>query len=431
MTATKTRRQTVNFLGFLRGQLSSLQGIPTLCYELIQNADDVKDENDQPGGATRISFDVCDDALWVENDGVFREIDFDRMEQVSWGNKREEADTTGSFGIGFISVYQVTDSPELFSSGEHWQFQPQALEEERIVIEELETEYTRFRLPWAFETSQIRQDLNFPSVKPEQLDNFAEQFIKSVENAALFLKQVQMLEVKRNGKLLRKIEVLREEDGLLLADGEKTITWRIIEGSFEEEAKVMRRQYGDLIEKKRKPTITLAIPDQPLSSGLLYAFLPSETHTGLPFHINADFYPSSDRKRILFDQDYKSEWNRVAIECAASTLAAHIDHLLKLYSPEPFWDFADKVKNVTETFGLDAPVEKFWNELVPGIRSSKSILTTSKNHLRPSEVFYLDTDVEVDAAFVFEDLGINTVHPNLRKYRNPMIEKDGARVIRM
>ena len=114
-----TLKQSVNFLGFLRSQLSGLQGIPTLCYELIQNADDVKDYQGNPA-AFRITFDVRDDALYVENDGVFREIDFERMLNVSWGNKKEEAGTTGAFGIGFISVYQITDSPEIFSSGRHW-----------------------------------------------------------------------------------------------------------------------------------------------------------------------------------------------------------------------------------------------------------------------------------------------------------------------
>ena len=69
MTEIKTRRQSVNFLGFLRGQLNGLQGIPTLCYELIQNADDVKDENGNPV-ASRITFDGCDDALYVYNDKV-------------------------------------------------------------------------------------------------------------------------------------------------------------------------------------------------------------------------------------------------------------------------------------------------------------------------------------------------------------------------
>ena len=422
MAGTTTRSQTINFLGFLRGQLSGLQGIPTLCYELIQNADDVKDENDKPGGASRISFDVCDDALWIENDGIFREIDFNRMEKVSWGNKREEADTTGSFGIGFISVYQVTDSPELFSSGEHWRFQPQAPENQRIVIEELETEYTRFRLPWAFGISQVRKELGLPPVKTEQLDDFADQFIQSIENAALFLKQVRILEVKRNGNLLFRIEVVKDGNELLLDDGEHLIQWKIFEGSFELPARDMRQEYGDLIEEKRKADVKLAIPAKPLENGLLYAFLPSETHTGLPFQINADFYPSSDRKRILFDQDYKSDWNRLAIECVAKTLAEHTDKLLGIFSPQDFWEFAEKVKQASESPGLNAPIELFWEQLRPQISITKAAMTSAGIRVCPPETNYLDHDPEVDAAEIFEELNIHTVHSDLRKYRNTLID---------
>ncbi len=422
MSEGKTRRQTINFFGFLRGQLNGLQGIPTLCYELIQNADDVKDKNDLPGGATRISFDICDDALWVENDGVFREIDFNRMEQISWGNKREEAETTGSFGIGFISVYQITDSPELISSGEHWQFRPQASENERIVVERIETEFTRFRLPWAFDTSSIRQELGILPVNPEELNEFATQFVQSIENAALFLKQVRELEVLRNGQLLRRIEVLKEGNELLLSDGERDIKWQIIEGDFDGPAEIMRQKYGALIEEKRTSIVRLAIPDQPINDGLLYAFLPSETRTGMPFHINADFYPSPDRKRILFDQDYKSEWNRLAIECAATTLASNLDQVLDIFDPQGFWDFSDLVKNASESKLLEAPTDKFWDELVAQIRGKKCVLTSSDKLEFPGEVSYLDRDDEVAAASILEELDIPTIHSQLRKYRNPLIE---------
>ena len=35
--------QVIDFLGFLEAKLRDLQGVSTLVYELIQNADDVKD----------------------------------------------------------------------------------------------------------------------------------------------------------------------------------------------------------------------------------------------------------------------------------------------------------------------------------------------------------------------------------------------------
>ena len=336
MTEIKTRRQSVNFLGFLRGQLNGLQGIPTLCYELIQNADDVKDNNGNPA-ATRITFDVCDDALYVYNDGVFRDIDFERMEKVSWGNKREEEGTTGAFGLGFISVYQITDSPEIFSSGRHWQFVPNGHEDERIRETLMETKETKFRLPWAFEESEVRKELGIMPVSRESLSDFAVQINHSIESAALFLKQVTTLELRRNGKLIRKIEAVRENDNLLLADGSQTVIWRIFEGSFEASANEMRRRYGGIIETKRQPIVKIAVPDDPEVNGLLYAFLPSETSTGLPFHINADFYPSPDRKRIIFGDGFKAEWNELAIQCATVTLANHCDEFLEIFSQKNFW----------------------------------------------------------------------------------------------
>ena len=41
--------QGVDYLGFLEAKLRDLRGIATLACELIQNADDVKDEQGEPG----------------------------------------------------------------------------------------------------------------------------------------------------------------------------------------------------------------------------------------------------------------------------------------------------------------------------------------------------------------------------------------------
>jgi hypothetical protein len=429
MTETITRRQTVDFLGFLRSQLSGLQGIPTLCYELIQNADDVKDYGGKPG-ATRITFDVCDDALYVENDGLFREIDFDRMERVSWGNKREEAGTTGAFGIGFISVYQITDSPEILSSGRHWRFQPNAPENERILETKIETEFTRFRLPWAYEVSNIRAELRIPPVDKTQLDNYVIQINQAIEAAALFLKQVTTLEIKRSGNLVRRIETLKDGNGLLVADGDQTIVWRILQGHFDIGAARMRGQYGNLIEEKRQPVVKIAIPEMPLENGLLYAFLPSETHTGLPFHINADFYPSQDRKRIPFEQSYQSQWNHLAIECAADTLAAQVDEVLDLFEPQVFWEFVECVKQASDASTLSPIFARFWNQLKPQIRAKPSVLTASEKHLTPPQTIYLDTEDQINAGPILENIGIDTVHPDLRHSRNLLIET-GVRLLKI
>jgi hypothetical protein len=421
MAETKTLRQTVNFLGFLRGQLNGLQGIPTLCYELIQNADDVKDENGNPA-ATRITFDICDDALYVYNDGVFREIDFERMVKVSWGNKREEEGTTGAFGLGFLSVYQITDSPEIFSSGRHWQFIPNGHENERIRETLMETKETKFRLPWAFDESEVRKELGILPVARESLNEIARQINHSIESSALFLKQVSTLELKQNGRLIRKIEAIRENDQLLLADGNQNVIWRIFEGRFEAAANEMRRRYGGIIENKRQPTVKIAVPDDPKVNGLLYAFLPSETPTGLPFHINADFYPSPDRKRIIFGDGFKAEWNELSIQCATEILADHCNEILEIFSNQDFWEFAERIKKASTKDGLSPEFSRFWELLKPQIKNKETVLTSSNKIVLPTAALFLDAKELTDAENIFGNLGLNIVHSDLRSRQNLLLE---------
>lgn len=416
----KQRQQTIDFLGFLRSQLNGLQGIPTLCYELIQNADDVKDENGNPG-AHRITFDVCDDALWVENDGVFREIDFERMQRIAWSNKREEAGTTGAFGIGFISVYQITDTPEIFSSGRHWVLHP----EERGLIyeEELDTQFTRFRLSWAFDFSKVRKDLGVLPVTKEQVQHYPEEIAQIIENAAIFLKQIDLLEVKRNGELIRRIQVLRENDECILDDGKTTIFWRILRGDFSDAAQAMRERSGEQIEAKRRATVELAIPDEPLEHGLLYAFLPSETVTDLPFHINADFFPSPDRKHILLGTDYRAEWNRRALECARETLAHHVKELVDLFDIPKFWKFVSRTKDACERGPIANQLPDFWRSIRSEISKERVILSTRGERLRPPQAYYPPQKEVFDAAEALEDLELPIVHGDLHRYRNLLIDR--------
>ncbi len=381
-----------------------------------------------------MKFDGCDDALWVENDGVFRQIDFERMKKISWGNKNQEADTTGAFGIGFISVYQITDAPEIFSSGEHWVFHPEEDEKNRILVDEMPTERTRFRLPWAFKETSVRRELQIPPVNPNALEKFTKEIVEAIEHAALFLRQLTTLEVRRNGESRRKIEVVREENQYLIADGEKTTEWRIFRGDFgdSEEYQTLRKKFDSLLQYRRTQ-VEIAVPEVPSGNGLLYAFLPSETNTGLPFHINADFFPSPDRKRILLGDDYKSDWNRLALECAAQTLARNVGDLLELYPDlRLFWEFASQVQAADENGPLHGQIPAFWKQMQVGVAIRPTVLTASQKKMRPRNVFYPRRDDEAKAAFIFEELGLPTVHEGLRKFQNLLTSKEiGVNILRM
>ena len=95
--------------------------------ELIQNADDA--------GATEVRFlydqrsnedamtclidegmkDCQGPALWVYNDAVFQNEDFENLTKLNGATKEQDTQLIGKFGLGFNAVYNVTDVPMLVS----------------------------------------------------------------------------------------------------------------------------------------------------------------------------------------------------------------------------------------------------------------------------------------------------------------------------
>jgi len=423
------RRQTTDYWGTLQTSLRDLRGIGTLAYELIQNADDVLDEEGQPG-ATRITFDVCDDALIVENDGVFRDVDYDRIANIASGGKREEEGTTGAFGIGFISVYQITDSPEIISSGKHWRIRPDAPDEDyRIEIRNVQTHGTRFRLPWAFDAqSEVRHRLRVEAIRPEQPQAFVEEISQAISRAALFLKHLEVLELKESGRLVKRIERLTErDDAILVAEGDRTCCWHIFHGSFKHDADRLRALHPMQIERKKSSDVLLAIPDEPMDNGRLYAVLPSDTTIPLPFHINADFFPSSDRKRIILESDYQSEWNRAAIRAAAQVLAANIERLSQLLGHHVLWRLISSLnecRRAAEQRQLDPVFSTFWERVAPRLSDWACIYAETKEWVKPHAARLLESKNEIAASSILVGLGIEIVHSDLREHFGLLQQKE-------
>ena len=112
----------------LRNILQQYKEGVVIFKELIQNADDA--------GASKVCFVVdwrenrrvkllaeelskCQGpALWAYNDAMFSESDFENINKLAGETKKEDLDKVGRFGLGFNSVYHLTDIPS-FVSGEH------------------------------------------------------------------------------------------------------------------------------------------------------------------------------------------------------------------------------------------------------------------------------------------------------------------------
>jgi hypothetical protein len=411
--------QDVNYLGFLEAQLRDMSGMDTLAYELIQNADDVQNE-DGRFPVTTLIFDITDDALIVYNNGRFRPVDFERLQNIAGGGKREEADVTGAFGLGFLAVYQVTDAPEIFSNGRHWIIQPDAPTEQRIVERAAETSGTTFRLPWAFDpASPVRRTLRLEAIHPEQLDSLARQMGEAIAQAALFLQRLEQLEVRRNGVILQRVARRRDDDRLLLTDETGQIReWLLLSDDFSAAAAQLRQQYPWHIEAQRHSRVQLALPTtHRLPAGRLYAGLPTADRLPLAFYLNAAFFPTTDRKRVHFDSGYQAEWNQTAVKTAAALLAKTLPDLPHLLSASGLWHLlhsAAEAAQQAQRGELPEIFAAFWQELRPKLAQTAVFYTAANTWLLPGDGRLLPPTST--AAPLLAALQLPVLHPDLADY---------------
>ena len=112
----------------LRNILQQYKEGVAIFKELIQNADDARAskvcfvvdwrENPRERLLTEELAKCQGPALWAYNDVMFSDDDFENINKLAGETKKEDLDKVGRFGLGFNSVYHLTDVPS-FLSGEH------------------------------------------------------------------------------------------------------------------------------------------------------------------------------------------------------------------------------------------------------------------------------------------------------------------------
>ncbi len=442
----QTLSRGADHLGFIEATLRSLKGFGTLANELIQNADDAPE-------ATGIVFDIRDEAFVVENNGLFSDCghqelqhcpwfvdpetdsrcDFHSFRSVASGDKRNRAGTTGAFGIGFIAVYQVTDHPEVISRGRHWIVRDELSDNERIAIcpgcDQDSAEGTRFILPWARDPSTfLRRRLRASAITDSVLDDIEREVVGALATGILFLSKLDVLELRRRGVTVRHLERLVDDDRILVKDGEER-EWLVIRGDFDEAADAIRVAVPDQIERKRSSRVTLAVPRGFAVEGILAQGLPTQQTTGLPFHINADFFPTSDRKKVVLESDFQGDWNRAAIKAAAAAFARSLIPVRDALGYLETWKTVDAIRSSATMGRQDDVARVFWDLLLPALAEAPIAWGIDGQWHRLGEVLRAQQDEEADAEQELLALGITLLHRDLRPYSFSIPGSTGIRTL--
>ena len=400
----ETRRRglyTANLLGNIRSHLAGLQGYDVMALELIQNADDAK--------AEEIIFDITDPGLLVRNSGQFTycgdlntrpcgfttkngsSCDYHRIADVGSGGKLSDEENIGRFGIGFVSTYQVTDRPEIRSSGIKLTLHPDGGQWYIDPFEE--PDGTSFFLPWARDpNTTTRRALGVSHVSSAHIDQLAADLLSVLRKSLLFLRHVRKAEVRRNGTLLLACNLDRGPASDLIVSfrpSKEIEYWHILRTEASSEAKQLCAVHPRLETSRRSTTISigLRIDPGPIDEGLLYAFLPTEQRTGLPLHLNADFFPESDRKAVIFaGHQHEQAWNEMLIDVAAAGLAKDPDELLKMLGQIQLWRmFSDAYDLSSNPSGHPQCFKRFWERLKATGAQARIVLAQDASVQRPGD----------------------------------------------
>ena len=339
--------------------------------ELIQNADD---NSYSPISAPKLSFLLDRNSLVVVNNETgFTEENVRALCSAGESSKKSKSGYIGEKGIGFKSVFKVTDAPEIHSNGYHFRF-------DRTARDDL----LAYVVPHWHET-HVRLEpgattLVLPA-KPGR--SFTLEVLEDVGDALLlFLGKLRRLEVEAPG---RKESFERQDEGAVTTlttrrDGKAPVSKKYL--------RIRRRiDTDDLREPKREGILTtdvvLAFPlgrtgeASPESGCATYAFLPIRDF-GFNFYIQADFVLTSSREGI----HEELAWNIRLRDCISTAFSAAVEEFKAV--PElahSFLRYLPSGREVREEFF--SPVV---DQIQDGLKNSDCIPTESGNWSAPSKV---------------------------------------------
>lgn len=259
-------------------------------FELLQNAEDA--------GASSVHFTLEPDRIVFEHDGrPFDRNDIEGITGIGNTTKLDDGHKIGCFGIGFKSVYVVTDRPEVHSmiEGKPLAFAIEDLVIPRMIEARHGASTTQIVLPLRTDKAEIA------------VTRAREGLIASGARSLLFLQNIRKLEWSENGA--RGWVSVDDEPGAI-----RTIRSGRHDGASQRERFLILGQAVEHREDRKQYEVKAALR---LNDGgelvpeaaptRLMVFFETQENTGLHFLIHGPFQLTDNRANIKLDDDWNSE----------------------------------------------------------------------------------------------------------------------------
>lgn len=342
--------------------------------ELIQNADD----NDYLEGIIpELNFFVDNSKIHiVNNEKGFFEENVKSICSVGESTKknRKVEGYIGEKGIGFKSVFIISDEPHIFSNGYQFKFR-----------QKNSNEKLGFIVPyWVDEKFDFIEESKTNIILPIRTTMRSEvnKFNDFDHSLLLFMKKLKKIEINNISK---KICVDRKDRGnnIELSINGKNEIWKLVKQQIE----IPKTLVEDKREKINSTELVLAFPlDESLNAKTdnkynIFAFLPVRNY-GFRFIIQADFLLTSNREDIYKDR----EWNKnirdnISKAFFSAIESFKIDENLK-YS---YYSYLPEENEISDSF-FEIVTEGIYDV----VKSNNSIFTEANSWKLPKDTVFVD-----------------------------------------
>lgn len=278
--------------------------------ELIQNAEDNR-YNDGVSPELRFRL-LLDDPtatpgargalLIVNNEAGLCPEDVDALCAVGKSTKTKRQGYIGEKGIGFKSVFKVTRRPFLFSSGYQFHFD---LEKDPAAGLGYVIPYWVDAVPEVVAEQGDRTCILLP-IDEEQWDRVVGHLKQIAPETILFLSRLEALTVELPDQPPLELCVDKSKAPVVeLLDGNGIATYWLHHREARRPSSLSEEKRSGVDVRTVSVAFPLETPAEPAYS--VFAHLPTEMRSGLPFLINADFLLTSSREAILEDRPW-NQW---------------------------------------------------------------------------------------------------------------------------
>ena len=260
-------------------------------FELLQNADDaLKEQGPEWQGSRAVSFNLTKSELRFSHFGrPFNEADVRGICEIGESAKADDLTAIGRFGIGFKSVYAITDRPEIHSGPEDFAIHHYVLPVAAPTIER-DVDDTIFLLP-------LKSD------EESTYDDIATGLIRLGASSLLFLREIDEIEWHiddgRSGHYLRESKPLSEGIrhvtvmGQMFGAQDVSAEWLIFSRSVthDQGSPAAHVEIAFLLDSDKQKI-------QPVSDSRLVVFFPTALETHLGFLIQGPYQTTPSRDNV-------------------------------------------------------------------------------------------------------------------------------------